>query len=163
MADRLDAGNRRDAPCDQIAKPIRRWAMWPVTGLSVGRQRLADRAKLVLASDPARRWTLAAIAAEVGHFPVYLTQVFQQVEGLPLYRYQLRLDLGFYSHSHFSTAFAKGVRVLAIEVQAGRLASLKLGRGRALARHGREHRDLFASAGQDGTTYAGVATICLDE
>ena len=58
---------------------------------------------------------------------MYLTQVFQQVEGLPLYQYQLRLrlaralellpqyddltslglDLGFYSHSHFSTAFAK--------------------------------------------------------
>jgi AraC family transcriptional regulator len=94
---------------------------------SFGRQRLADRTKLVLASDPARRWTLAEIAAEVGHSPVYLTQVFQQVEGLPLYRYQLRLrlaralellpqyddltslslDLGFYSHSHFSTAFAK--------------------------------------------------------
>jgi AraC-like DNA-binding protein len=98
-----------------------------VPGASAGRQRLADRAKLVLASDPARRWTLAEIAAEVGHSPVYLTQVFQQVEGLPLYRYQLRLrlaralellpqyddltslslDLGFYSHSHFSTAFAK--------------------------------------------------------
>jgi AraC-like DNA-binding protein len=98
-----------------------------VPGASAGRQRLADRAKLVLASDLARRWTLAEIAAEVGHSPVYLTQVFQQVEGLPLYRYQLRLrlaralellpqyndltslslDLGFYSHSHFSTAFAK--------------------------------------------------------
>jgi AraC-like DNA-binding protein len=25
--------------------------------------------------------------------PVYLTQVFQQVEGMPLYRYQLRLRL----------------------------------------------------------------------
>jgi AraC family transcriptional regulator len=95
-------------------------------GGSLGRQRLADRAKLVLASDPARRWTLAEIAAEIGHSPVYLTQVFQQVEGVPLYRYQLRLrlaralellpqyddltslslDLGFYSHSHFSTAFA---------------------------------------------------------
>ena len=98
-----------------------------VPGASVERQRLADRTKLVLASDPARRWTLAEIAAEVGRSPVYLTQVFQQVEGVPLYRYQLRLrlaralellpryddltslslDLGFYSHSHFSTAFAK--------------------------------------------------------
>jgi AraC family transcriptional regulator len=98
-----------------------------VPGGSSGRQRLADRTKLVLASDPARRWTLAQIAAEVGHSPVYLTQVFQQVEGLPLYQYELRLrlaralellpqyddltslslDLGFYSHSHFSTAFAK--------------------------------------------------------
>jgi AraC family transcriptional regulator len=57
---------------------------------------------------------------------VYRTQVCQQAEGLALYRYQLRRlaralellpqyddvtslspDLGFYSHSHFSTAFAK--------------------------------------------------------
>jgi len=94
-------------------------------GASVARQRLVDRAKLVLASDLARRWSLAEIAAEVRGSPVYLTQVFQQVEGLPLYRYQLRLrlaraldllpkyddltclslDLGFSSHSHFSAAF----------------------------------------------------------
>jgi AraC family transcriptional regulator len=94
-------------------------------GASVGRQRLVDRVKLVLSSDVARRWTLAEIAAEVRGSPVYLTQVFQQVEGLPLYRYQLRLrlaraldllgqyddltalslDLGFSSHSHFSASF----------------------------------------------------------
>jgi AraC-like DNA-binding protein len=94
-------------------------------GASVGRQRLVDRVKLVLASDLARRWTLAEVGAEVRCSPVYLTQVFQQVEGMPLYRYQLRLrlaraldllgryddltalslDLGFSSHSHFSAAF----------------------------------------------------------
>jgi AraC family transcriptional regulator len=94
-------------------------------GASAGRQKLVDRAKLVLSSDLARRWTLAEIAAEVGVSPVYLTQVFRQVEGVPLYRYQLRLrlaraldllssyddlttlglDLGFSSHSHFSAAF----------------------------------------------------------
>jgi AraC-like DNA-binding protein len=81
-------------------------------GASAGRQRLVDRVKLVLASDLARRWTLAEIAAELRGSPVYLTQVFQQVEGLPLYRYQLRLRLaraldllGFSSHSHFSAAF----------------------------------------------------------
>lgn len=94
-------------------------------GASPGRQKLVDRAKLVLASDSARRWTLADIAAEVGVSPVYLTQAFQQVEGMPLYRYQLRLrlaraldllahhsdltalglELGFSSHSHFSSAF----------------------------------------------------------
>lgn len=94
-------------------------------GASIGRRRLADRVKLVLTGDLARRWTLAEIAAETGGSPVYLTQVFQQVEGLPLYRYQLRLrlaraldllgryddltalglDLGFSSHSHFSAAF----------------------------------------------------------
>lgn len=94
-------------------------------GASAGRQKLVDRAKLVLSSDSARRWTLAEIAAEVGVSPVYLTQVFRQVEAMPLYRYQLRLrlaraldllgeyddlttlgaDLGFSSHSHFSAAF----------------------------------------------------------
>jgi AraC-like DNA-binding protein len=90
-----------------------------------GKQRLVDRAKLVLSSDPARRWTLAEIAAEVGVSPVYLTQAFQLVEGVPLYRYQLRLrlaraldlldryddltdlglELGFSSHSHFTASF----------------------------------------------------------
>jgi AraC family transcriptional regulator len=99
-------------------------------GASIGRQRLVDRVKLVLASNLARRWTLADIAAEVRGSPVYLTQVFQQVEGLPLYRYQLRLrlaraldlladyddltalslDLGFSSHSHFSAAFREAYR-----------------------------------------------------
>ena len=94
-------------------------------GASLGRQRLVDRAKLLLAGDRARRWTLDEIGAEMRCSPVYLTQVFQQVEGLPLYRYQLRLrlaraldllaqdddlttiglDLGFSSHSHFSAAF----------------------------------------------------------
>jgi AraC-like DNA-binding protein len=96
-----------------------------VAGASPGRQKLVDRAKLVLASDLSRRWTLADIAAEVGVSPVYLTQMFQQVEAMPLYRYHLRLrlargldllgrydnlttlgmDLGFSSHSHFSSAF----------------------------------------------------------
>jgi AraC-like DNA-binding protein len=114
---------------ESLALTLARRALGPRTthaaGASIGRQRLVDRVKLVLASDPARRWTLAEIAAEVRGSPVYLTQVFQQVEGLPLYRYQLRLrlaraldllaqyddltalslDLGFSSHSHFSAAF----------------------------------------------------------
>ena len=94
-------------------------------GASAGRQKLVDRAKLLLSSDPARRWTLSEIGAAAGVSPVYLTQVFQQVEGLPVYRYHLRLrlaraldllsqyddltrlsmDLGFSSHSHFTAAF----------------------------------------------------------
>ena len=48
---------------------------------------------MLLAGDLSRRWTLAEIAREIGGSPVYLTQVFQQVEGLPLYRYHLRLRL----------------------------------------------------------------------
>lgn len=90
-----------------------------------GSRRLSDRVKVLLASDLSRRWTLAEIASEIRGSAVYLTQVFQQVEGIPLYRYHLRLrlarsldliaryddvstlaaDLGFSSHSHFSAAF----------------------------------------------------------
>jgi AraC family transcriptional regulator len=81
--------------------------------------------KVLLAGDLSRRWTIAQIAHEISGSPVYLTQVFQQAEGLPLYRYHRRLrlaraldliatredistlaqDLGFSSHSHFSAAF----------------------------------------------------------
>jgi AraC-like DNA-binding protein len=44
----------------------------------IGWWTVVDRAKLVLASDLARRWTLAEVASEVRCSPVYLTQVFQQ-------------------------------------------------------------------------------------
>ncbi|MEL1265348.1 AraC family transcriptional regulator [Pseudoxanthomonas putridarboris] len=95
------------------------------TGATHARRRLVDRVKVLLASDLGRRWSLAEIAAEIGGSPVYLTQAFQQVEGMPLHRYHLRLrlaraldlvvhcadmsalalDLGFSSHSHFAAAF----------------------------------------------------------
>jgi AraC-like DNA-binding protein len=96
-------------------------------GATRARRRLADRVKVLLASDYSKRWTLAEIAAEIGGSPIYLTQVFQQVEGIPLYRYHLRLrlaraldliaqyddlsalaaDLAFSSHSHFTAAFGQ--------------------------------------------------------
>ena len=121
IAERLEA--------ESLALTLVQRALGPRTthaaGASVGLQRMVDRAKLVLASNLARRWTLAEVAAEVRCSPVYLTQVFQQVEGQPLYRYQLRLrlaraldllgqyedltqlslELGFSSHSHFSASF----------------------------------------------------------
>jgi AraC-like DNA-binding protein len=94
-------------------------------GSTHARRRLADRVKVLLAGDLSRRWTLADIAAEIRGSPVYLTQVFQQAEGIPLYRYHLRLrlaraldliarhddlsalaaELGFSSHSHFAATF----------------------------------------------------------
>src|ERR1043165_8182737 len=59
------------------------------------RQQLVDRAKLALASDLDRRWTLAEVAAEIGGVsPVYLTQMFQHVEGLPLYRDRESVGVG---------------------------------------------------------------------
>jgi AraC-like DNA-binding protein len=107
------------------------------TTSSVGRQKLVDRAKLLLSSDPMRRWTLSEIGTAVGASPVYLTQLFRQVEGMPLYRYQLRLrlacaldllgryddltrlslDLGFSSHSHFTAAFRQAYGRTPVEFQ----------------------------------------------
>ncbi|MDR0184424.1 helix-turn-helix transcriptional regulator [Lysobacter arvi] len=95
------------------------------TTATQGRRRLVDRVKVLLASDLGRQWKLADIAEQIGGSPVYLTQAFAQVEGIPLHRYHLRLrlaraldliahcedvsalaqDLGFSSHSHFSAAF----------------------------------------------------------
>jgi AraC family transcriptional regulator len=87
-------------------------------------QRLAERAKALLApSGPPI--ALVALARRLSVSPAYLTDAFRRAEGLPLVRYQLRLrlvralaelprrddltalalDLGFSSHSHFSTAF----------------------------------------------------------
>jgi AraC-like DNA-binding protein len=108
------------------------------SGASYARRRLVDRVKVLLAGDLSRRWTLAQIAREVRGSPVYLTQVFQQVEGMPLYRYHLRLrlaraldliveradisglaqDLGFSSHSHFSAAFRQAYGMTPAEFRA---------------------------------------------
>jgi AraC family transcriptional regulator len=125
----LRKGIAESLEAESLALVLAQRALGPRTshaaGASFGQQRLVDRVKLVLAGDLARRWTLDEIAAEVGGSPVYLTQVFQRVEGVPLYRYQMRLrlaraldlidqyddlsalslDLGFSSHSHFSAAF----------------------------------------------------------
>ncbi len=69
--------------------------------------------------------SLTRIAGEVGASPAYLTDLFHKIEGMPIYRYQTRLrlakalgllphvdditqlalDLGFSSHSHFSSTF----------------------------------------------------------
>jgi AraC family transcriptional regulator len=93
-------------------------------------EKLADEVKLLLSTDPWRRWTLDEVATTVNVTPVYLTDAFRRVEGVPLYRYHLRLrlaralhaladcddlttlaiELGFNSHSHFSAAFKQTFR-----------------------------------------------------
>jgi AraC-like DNA-binding protein len=101
---------------DRTAKPV-----------TAAQRRLIQRAKQVLHADPRHRWSLSEIAHAIGTSPVHLTQTFSKAEGMPLYRYQtqlrlasalhelphrddlaaLALDLGFSSHSQFTTAFKR--------------------------------------------------------
>ena len=87
-------------------------------------RRLAERAKALLTPE-GPPLSLPALARRLAVSPAYLTDAFRRAEGLPLVRYQQRLrlaralaelprrddltalalDLGFSSHSHFSTAF----------------------------------------------------------
>ena len=96
----------------------------PVTA---AQRRLVQRAKQMLHSDPRHRWSLSEIAQAIGTSAVHLTQTFSTAEGMPLYRYQtqlrlalalhelpetdhlasLALDLGFSSHSQFTSAFKR--------------------------------------------------------
>jgi AraC-like DNA-binding protein len=78
-----------------------------------------------LLSTPGDLLSLGQIATATGTSPAYLTDLFHRIEGMPIYRYQIRLrlaralarmphaeditqvalELGFSSHSHFSSAF----------------------------------------------------------
>ncbi len=130
----LRAGTAEPLEAESLALVLLQRALGPRTAHAAGatpaRRRLVERTQVVLMRDLARRWTLAEIAAEVGVSPVYLTQSFRQVEGVPLYRYHLRLrlaraldlladyddlsalahDLGFSSHSHFAATFQQAYR-----------------------------------------------------
>jgi AraC family transcriptional regulator len=138
----LDNGSIEELEAEGLSLTLVSRAIGPRTAraprASRPRRRLVDRVKVLLAGDLSRRWTLAQIAREIRGSPVYLTQVFQQVEGLPLYRYHLRLrlaraldliagredlsglaqDLGFSSHSHFSAAFRQHYGVTPAEFRA---------------------------------------------
>lgn len=127
----LQSGNIEPLEAESLLLTLASRSLGPRTSRELGstqaKRRLVDRIKLLLARDVGRRWTLAEIATEIGGSAVYLTQAFQQVEGLPLYRYQLHLrlaraldliatcddmsalalDLGFSSHSHFAAAFKR--------------------------------------------------------
>lgn len=86
---------------------------------------LVARTKELLHELVGEPLSLQRLADTLDVSPVYLTQTFSRSEGIPLYRYQLHLrlaramvelpacdditalalDLGFSSHSHFTTAF----------------------------------------------------------
>jgi AraC-like DNA-binding protein len=98
----------------------------PYASLPLGGRplRLIRAAKELMALDP-QPVALGKLSAQLGVSPTYLTSLFHKAEGMPLYRYHLKLrlaealtllpardditsvalDLGFSSHSHFTSAF----------------------------------------------------------
>lgn len=90
-------------------------------------QRLIRRTKAFLEMELANPIRLADVGRAVGASPLYLTQLFRAVEGIPLHQYltQLRLaralvelphaedltalalEVGFSSHSHFTARFRR--------------------------------------------------------
>jgi AraC-like DNA-binding protein len=97
------------------------------TSISPSTSRLLTRAKAYLAAHLAAPVRLADVARAAGTSPAYLTTVFRRSEGRPLHQYlvQLRLaralvelphapdlttlacELGFSTHSHFTSAFRR--------------------------------------------------------
>jgi len=106
---------------------------------------LIRRAKDYLAQTPQMRAGLSQAARAVGTSPSTLALAFRTLESVSFYRYALNLrlaraaallptyddlsrlatDLGFASHSHFSTAFHRwaGLTPSAYRAAAGRQAS----------------------------------------
>ena len=95
---------------------------------SATQQELVASAKRYISGRSGMRIRLTDVARALHVSPVYVTEVFRQVEGIPLYRYALRqrlehavrllpgyqgdfselaLELDFANHSHFTTAFRR--------------------------------------------------------
>lgn len=91
-------------------------------------QLLADRARMLLASAPTEAHRLGDVARRLGVSPFHLARVFRAQMGVSMHRYLVRLrlslalariaggerdlsalalDVGFSSHSHFSSAFRR--------------------------------------------------------
>jgi AraC family transcriptional regulator len=92
------------------------------------RTNIVEATKLALASRPHARVSLSSLARTVECSPYHLARIFRRRVGLPVYQYLLRLrlavaldrimddganlstlafELGFSSHSHFTTAFRR--------------------------------------------------------
>ena len=93
---------------------------------TAAQRHLVARARQYIADRPGERARLTDVGRDLDVSPIYLTEVFRAVEGIPFYRYVLRrrleravrllptyrfdlsrlaLELDFSSHSHFTTAF----------------------------------------------------------
>ena len=123
------ARQQLDGPCleETLIAMLRRTARHvPDTGsLATSRSLALVAGVKELLATTSELLSLGQIAKAIGASPAYLTDLFHKVEGMPIYRYQTRLrlaralgqlpyaeditdlalELGFSSHSHFSSTF----------------------------------------------------------
>jgi AraC family transcriptional regulator len=127
---RADSGHCDDLTAEELIIEMLRCALDADASIaepSLSTRRLIGRAKEYVAEHLADTFRLEEVARAAGASPAYLTDVFRRFEGLPLHRYALRLrlaralvelshandltelalDLGFSSHSHFTSAFRR--------------------------------------------------------
>jgi AraC-like DNA-binding protein len=143
----------------------------PSGGAGPAASRAVRAAKAYLHENLAANPSLSEVARAAGLSPCHLTHLFRQAEGMPLYRYQLALrlslalealpacedltvlalELGFSSHSHFSSMFRARFGVtpsaLRAEMTAGALAPPAEASEEALARPARSFRPLCPARG----------------
>lgn len=92
------------------------------------RSQQIEAVRILLLTQPEKRWTLSVMARQVYSSPYHLAHAFREEVGVPLHQYQQRtrlakavdllleteqdltgiaLDLGFSSHSHFTSVFRR--------------------------------------------------------
>ena len=103
-----------------------------------------EEVQRLVASAPARPWTLAELAARVYYSPYFLARLFRRLTGYSIagYRQQLRLRLsleqvlnpaadlsaiaagyGFSSHSHYTRAFRQAFGCTPSQARSGQVLS----------------------------------------
>lgn len=134
---------RTDDPLtrDELGSDILLTSLGETGSIAAWDTRCVRRAKALLHAADGERLTLSAVADQLGVTPIHLTQAFKRSEGIPLYRFQMRLrlsralaelperdditdlalDLGFSSHSHFTAAFRSALGVTPSEYRRGTL------------------------------------------
>ena len=96
------------------------------------RSQKVEAARIALIQSPEQKWTLSDLSKRVNCSPYHLTRIFREELGIPLHQYQLRmriakslnalldtkddvttiaLDSGFFSHSHFTSAFRQTIGI----------------------------------------------------
>lgn len=96
------------------------------------RSNQVEAARVALIQTPEQKWTLFELSKKVDCSPYHLTRIFRKEIGVPLHQYQRRmriakslnalldtnddltniaLDAGFYSHSHFTSAFRQALGI----------------------------------------------------